>query len=61
MDRTASARRLLDLLLPQWQELLHGWATDGSISRAATEALRLGGELPLLRELAAGPIRSLSQ
>jgi len=40
MDRTASARRLMDLLLPQWQELLQRWALDGSISRSEL-AIRL--------------------
>lgn len=52
MDRTASVSRLLDLLLPQWNELLQGWALDGSISRAARDALRLEGEPPLLGEVA---------
>ena len=52
MDRTASASRLLDLLLPQWHELLQGWALDGSISGAAQDSLCLDGVPPLLGEVA---------
>ena len=65
MVRSASAASLLNLLLPQWQELLQGWAIDDSISRAATEALRLNAEPPLLAQLvnrwAAGDFSDLPQ
>ena len=40
MDRSASASRLLDLLLPQWQERPQRWALDGWISRSEL-AIRL--------------------
>jgi hypothetical protein len=51
MARTSSASSLLILLLPQWRELLRSWALDGSIQRAALEALRIEGEPPHLRLL----------
>jgi hypothetical protein len=47
MDRSANARRFLELLLPAWQLLLQRWALEGAISRAASEALGLNGEPPL--------------
>jgi hypothetical protein len=51
MAHSSSASSLLNLLLPQWRELLRGWALDGSIHRAAAQALGLEGEQPLLRRL----------
>jgi hypothetical protein len=51
MALSSSASSLLNLLLPQLRELLRGWALDGSIHRAAAEALGLEGEQPLLRQL----------
>ena len=65
MDQIASASRLLDLLLPHWQELLKGWAADGSISTAAKDAPGLNGESPLvialLRAWAAGDFSGLAR
>jgi len=51
MARSSSASSLLNLRLPHWRELLRGWALDGSIFRAAAQALGLDGEPPLLQEL----------
>ena len=51
MVQFASPIRFLDLLLPQWQLQIQGWALDGSIRRAAQEALLLDGEPELLKEL----------
>ena len=55
MDRSASARRLLDLLLPQWRELLRGWppmagawvlhiSTGAGMNAFDTELLRAATE-----------------
>jgi len=51
MDRSANARRFLELLLPAWRLLLQRWALEGAISRAASEALGLNGEPLLLQRL----------
>jgi len=40
MDQSASARRLLDLLLTHWQERPQRWPLDGWISRSEV-AIRL--------------------
>jgi hypothetical protein len=48
MDRTASASSSLDLLSPQWQELLQRWALDDSISSSGQEALHKDAQPPLL-------------
>ncbi|MFN9659949.1 MAG: Calx-beta domain-containing protein [Cyanobacteriota bacterium] len=63
MERSIRAASLLHPLLRQWQKLLLGWAQDGSIRRAAQEALGLRRVPPLLAELvspwAAGDFSSL--
>ncbi|MFM7636213.1 MAG: hypothetical protein ACKO7Z_11725, partial [Cyanobacteriota bacterium] len=51
MHRSSSSVSLLNQLLPQWHDLLQGWALVGSISRAAQDALQLDGEPALLSEL----------
>ena len=50
MVRTASASRLLNLLLPQWHELPQRWVLDGSISSCAQGALHQDDLPPLLAE-----------
>jgi hypothetical protein len=44
MDQSTASSRFLDLLLPQWHQQIQSWAQDGSIRRAAQEALLLEGE-----------------
>ena len=51
MNPSTSARQRLDLLLPQWQGLLQGWAASGELVAAAREALRLEGESARLSAL----------
>lgn len=50
MVRSASASRLLNLLLPQWHELPQRWVLDGSISSCAQGALHQDDLPPLLAE-----------
>ena len=50
MDQSASARRLLNLLLTHWHERPHRWALDGSISSSGQEALHKDAPPPLLTE-----------
>ena len=42
---------LLETLLQDWRELLSLWAANGTLSRAAQDALQLEGEPEKLREL----------
>jgi hypothetical protein len=51
MDRSSTPASPLNLLLPQWRELLQAKALAGLIHRAALEALGLDHEPPQLREL----------
>ncbi|MFM8526277.1 MAG: RCC1 domain-containing protein, partial [Cyanobacteriota bacterium] len=51
MSPSALSFRRLELLLPEWKELLQGWALEGAIGRAAAEALQLEGTPPPLRAL----------
>jgi hypothetical protein len=56
---------LLETLLQDWRELLNLWAQNGTLSRAAQDALQLEGEPEKLRELVGewsqGDFRNLPQ
>ena len=51
MNAPTSARQTLDLMLPEWQALLQGWAANGQLVAAAREALQLAATPAALSEL----------